>query len=206
MKLKNIQKKVIPKKVSDLVFKYWLPVATSILFVALLGISVFNLIYRTREIKDEIISSDIARLSKIFEKINKDCEILGFDYPKNNINFLNVAKFSGSEIGSMNLAYPSQWKGPYLKDNLEIQQKVYQVVKTNYGYFIVPGQGVILSDKKIIGEDIIFDKRTDIEKLTAKGGVLYNYGRPLAKKLQTSKSFWSNVADVNSYIHTSTLM
>ena len=205
MKLKTIQKKVIPKKRVDLIFKYWLPVLTSILFVALFGISIFNLIYRTKEIKNEIISSDISKLSTIFKEIDKDCHILGFDYPNTYINFLNVEKFVGSEVGSMNLTYPSQWKGPYSKDNFEIQNKVYQIVKTDLGLFIVPGNGVILSDGKIIGKDIIFDKDADIEKMADKDGSLYNNGRPLAAKLELRKSVMSEFADATSYLYTSTL-
>lgn len=188
----------IPKKFSNIVFSYWLPVLTTVLFVALLGISVFNLIYRTKTIRDEMISSDISRLSKIFKKINDDCRISGFDYQKNNIDFLNVERFSGSEVGPMNLVYPNNWKGPYLSDNLAIQNRVYQVAKTKHGYFLVPGESVVLSDGKTIGKDIKFEEHTNISAMTAKGGILYRNENPLAMKIEIDKGVLSKMIDRSS--------
>ena len=193
MKIQRLSAKM-PKKFSNIVFSYWLPVLTAVLFFALLGVSVFNLIYRTKVIRDEIISSDVKKLSEIFKKINNDCKISGFDYQKNNVDFLTVEKFTGSEIGPMNLVYPNNWKGPYLNDNLAIQNRVYQVAKTKHGYFLVPGDNVTLSDGKIIGKDIKFEEHTDVPSMISKGGALYRE-KPLALKIEISKSTFSKMVD-----------
>lgn len=191
----NIVRTRVSKKKSDLVFAYWLPVLTGILFFALFGIAVFNLIYRTKTIGNEIISHDVRQLVQIFKKIDHDCNIAGFDYQKNNIDYLNVGSFEGSEIGSLDLKYPSNWKGPYVKDNPTIQNKAYQVVQTRFGHFIVPGDGVKLSDGKIIGKDIVLNEKADVERMTAKGGPLNQGGASLAAKLEIGDNLFSSNVD-----------
>ena len=190
-------KGLVPKKIADMVFAYWLPVLTGTLFTALLIISIFNLMYRTKEIRDEIIASDVAKLTKIFRQIDKDCKITGFDYQKNYIDFLNVKGFEGSEVGAMNLMYPANWKGPYLKDNPTVQNKAYQVIKTKYGHFIAPGHAMVLSSGKVVGKDIILDENADIEKMASKGGPLFNDGVPLARKLNINHGFFSEKLDLD---------
>src|SRR5205085_10289622 len=115
------------------------------------GISLIDTMYRSKDDAGIIMACDIARLKDVFQKIHKDCVIIDFDAQKNPINFLNVAAFSGSEVGPMNLAHPEKWQGPYLHDNPTIYHIAYQVVSTKQGYFVTPGDGVTLPNKKIIG-------------------------------------------------------
>lgn len=110
------------------------------------------------------IVQDITKLKAVIEQINHDATIIGFDHQQNWINFLQIKKggFVGSEVGSINLAHPDKWNGPYMDDNPTIQNKEYMVVRTKQGYFITPGQGVTLPNGKTIGKDIILDEDADI--------------------------------------------
>jgi len=135
-----------------------------------------------------LIAQEVAQLKTIFEKIDASCGILGFDNEKNSIDFLTVISFVSSEIGSMNLKHPKGWQGPYLQDNPTIQGKYYQIVQTRTGYYIAPGDGVKLSNGKIIGKDIILNKDTDFLKLLSKNGDLRIRGKALAAKIELGKT------------------
>lgn len=155
----------------------------SVIFLLLLLSLSFMAFWRQTNIyKNKIIAEHIGVLSEIFKKINEQCGIINFGYQQNYIDFLNVESFVGSQIGSMNLKYPQHWQGPYLKENPTMQEKYYEIIYTYKGYFIVPGQGVQLTDGKIIGKDIIFSKDTDIEALI-KSEVLRDKEKNLAVKL-----------------------
>lgn len=160
-----------------------LVLVAALVIAGLIGVSIFHVMYRPRYIASAMIAQDVTQLHDIFKKIHNDCGIISFDYQKNNINFLNVKDFSGSEVGPMNLARPQGWQGPYLTDNLTIQGKEYQVVTTTNGHYIVPGDGVVLANGKEIGKDIILDEAADIDFLTRKDRPLTHQGAALAIKL-----------------------
>ena len=143
--------------------------------------------YQGSEIVGDIIDSDVKKLVVIFEQINNTCIISSFDYQKNPINFLNVERFTGSEVGPMNLVHPDKWEGPYVKDNLTVQSIEYQVVRTKFGYFITPGEGVVLPNGKIIGKDIILDESADILKMAGDENYLRYNNEPLAAQLSLKK-------------------
>lgn len=155
-------------------------VASGAVVISLLIVSVFHFIYRADDVIGATIADDVKQLANIFDRINKQCGILGFDNQQNPINFLNVGSFAGSEVGSMNLAYPDKWQGPYLKDNLAVQSIEYMIVKTTHGYFITPGNGIQLPTGRTVGKDLVLDEEADIPALMAsKKGLLFK-GRPLA--------------------------
>ncbi|MCL4360730.1 hypothetical protein M1446_00030 [Candidatus Dependentiae bacterium] len=130
----------------------------------------------------------LTHIKHIFEQIDKDCQIIGFEHDKNPINFFNVENFVGSEIGAMNLAYPNKWKGPYIEQNPTYQNKFYQVIKTaNNEYFIVPGDDVELPNGKVIGKDIIIEKNSDIEKMMEDPQQLFIGCKPAAVKLKLQR-------------------
>ena len=64
----------------------------------------------------------------------------------------------------------------------------YQIVSTRNGYFITPGDGVILPNKKVIGKDIIFDKNADIQKMMEDPHTLLYKDKPLAAHLDLGSS------------------
>lgn len=141
------------------------PIVTGIIVLTLVFITALNYYYRPKTYLADLIVKDLATLQDIFKKIDDRCKILGFDYQINPINFLNVGTFKSSEIGSMNLTYPTQWQGPYLNENPRVQGKEYQIVKTKKGLFITPGQGVQLPNGKTIGKDILLDENADIQSM-----------------------------------------
>jgi len=129
-----------------------------------------------------LIIQDIAQLKAIFEKIDNPCRIIDFDLQQNSINFLTIKKggFVGSELGSMNVALPKKWDGPYLQDNPTMDGKEYMVVRSTKGYFITPGNGVTLPNGKIIGKDIILDKDANIGCMMFEENALSYKKTPLA--------------------------
>lgn len=144
--------------------------------------------YESKTNKAQIITHDLKVIHETLKKIHADCEISGFTQEKNPLTFFNVIKFTGSEVGTLNLVNPSRWKGPYIKDNPSIQGIEYQVIRTKDGLFIVPGEGVKLPNGKIIGKDIILDKTTMVEKMLHKEDVLCYKGYCCAKKLNLGSS------------------
>ena len=154
---------------------------------AFIGLSRKDMVYRWYQVTARDITQDLNTLQVVFNKINKSCVISGFDNVKNQINFLTVKAFVGSEVGSMNLEKPSGWQGPYMQDNLTVQGKEYQVVHAKDGYFILPGDGVILPTRKVMGKDINVDETTEVQPLLATE-LMYK-DKPLAVKLNIG---WQN--------------
>ncbi|MGC2310430.1 MAG: hypothetical protein WA432_02310 [Candidatus Babeliaceae bacterium] len=157
------------------------------ILILLLGISFYNVFYQEKGLTDVLIAEHIKKLSEIFKKIDDVCGIIDFDHDKNYIDFLNVKSFSGSEVGSMNLKHPEKWQGPYLPENLTMQEQPYMIVKTKKGFFIVPGEGVKLANGKIIGKDMVFTHDTDIAKLMFDTNALLFNDQPLAAPVLLKK-------------------
>jgi hypothetical protein len=171
----------------SLMNRYKYAFLASVIFGFLFLLAVGQLLYQARTIADHVIADDIQRLGKIFATINDECKITGFEHQKNDIDFLNVEKFTGSKIGPMNLAAPQHWHGPYMKENPTVQEKPYQIVRTMKGYYITPGQGVQLSNKKVIGKDIILDENVDMDALLQDPQALQFKGKPLAVHISVNE-------------------
>jgi hypothetical protein len=170
-----------------------IPALTAILFVFLVGISLYIMLYDVTISSDVVIVKDVKDLVEIFQKIDKKCKILDFEHQKICINFLTVKGFASSEVGSIDLAYPTNWEGPYVQDNPEIQGKEYQIVRTKKGYFITPGDGVKLSNGKVVGKDIVLDEKADIAKMMQDPKFLNFNGKPLAAPLPIGSRRFSKV-------------
>lgn len=153
--------------------------------LALLMLATVGLWYQYKDDTGKIIAQDVQLLGTIFDQIDREAGILGFDYEKNPINFLTIKHggFVSSEVGPMNLAHPDRWQGPYLERNLSIQDKEYEVVSNRGGYYILPGAGVTLPNGLTIGQTLTITYQTDIEELIQHGNVLNYDGSPLARKI-----------------------
>lgn len=162
----------------------YVPKALVLIFVFFIAISVYDALYQYKEDTGIMLATDIEKLATIFKKIDDTAGILSFDYQKNPINFLTIKAdgFVSSEVGPVNLVHPKKWQGPYVQHNPVMQGKEYQIVSTKKGYFIVPGEGVVLPSKKIIGKDILFDENADIQELVRNGELMFE-GKPLAKEI-----------------------
>ncbi len=152
---------------------------SSALLTGLFFLTWYQFTKEARIIINQVIVGDITQLKAIFDKIDTECGILGFDHEKNYIDFLTVKSFVSSEVGAMNLIMPEKWQGPYVQDNPTIQSKKYEIVLTKKGYYIVPGTGVQLSNGKIMGKDIIITSTTDIDELINEQDGLHYQGKAL---------------------------
>src|SRR5476649_2712596 len=108
-----------------LLYGYLTPLFTMAIFVVFIILSIVGFWYRYRADVGILIANDIEQLSSIFERIEKSCEILEFNYQQNHIDFLTIKKggFVGSELGSMNMGHPENWDRPYLMENPTMQEK-----------------------------------------------------------------------------------
>lgn len=166
----------------------WYPIISIAIIVGLIAFSVVT--FRSRKMRDRgvMLAQDIARLSCIFAQIDATAGIAGFDFPKNELNFLNIKKdgFVGSEVGSMNLIRPARWEGPYVNEVSSLQEQNYMIMRTKQGYFITPRDGVKLPSGKVVGKDIILDENSDIESMMQDNSLLAHNGSPLAAKINIS--------------------
>ena len=141
---------------------------------------------------DSIIVQDLKTLQKIFKKIDQNCKIVGFDHVKNYVDFLTVKEFIGSQVGSMNIINPKNWKGPYLKYNPTVDGKQYLILKNKDGYYIVPDDGVVLSNGKKIGTDIVLDEKSDMEALLSDKNSLKSLNGEIVAKISIGGSYLKN--------------
>ncbi|MDR3647295.1 MAG: hypothetical protein P4L22_07165 [Candidatus Babeliales bacterium] len=160
-----------------------IPISTGFLLAILFSITVGVLLYYSPQYVDNLIVRDIAKLESIFKNIGQDCIILNFEHDKNYIDFLNVEKFVGNEVGSIILEHPNKWQGPYAPFNPRVQDKLYQIVQGSKGYYIVPGDGVRLSNGKVIGRDLLFTSSTNVENMLKDKKALLSKGGPLGAKV-----------------------
>jgi hypothetical protein len=196
-------KRVISKKISK---KSVLPWIVGPIFVTFFLISVITLWRSSRMSFDEVAHQDIMHLQDIFKQIQKDCYIVDFEHVINHIDFLNIQSFTDKKVGSMELAFPKRWKGPYLKKNLRVQNKLYAVLKNKQGYFIVPGYGVRLANGKVIGKTLILDQNSDMKQLMKDEQGLDSENGVLAARIKIGsramKNMTSKKIDILSAIDT----
>lgn len=162
-------------------------------FITLFFLSMFMLFRQSAQVSDSVILHDVEHLHKIFETINTDCKIIDFEHEKNYIDFLTVEKFVGSEVGAMNLAYPQNWKGPYVKDNPTVQEQQYIILKNKAGYYLVPGDGVTLANGKTVGKDFVLNEKSDMETLMKDEQALKSSQGALAAKITVGGSYFKQV-------------
>lgn len=163
--------------------RYAKAIIIGIVIFTVFGLTIYQFYKQAWVSTDRIMADHIEQLVGILKSIDETAGIGTINHERNYIDFLNVRSFSGSEVGALNLIRPGQWKGPYLVTNLTMQGKLYEIVKTKEGYYIVPGEGVKLSNKKVIGKDIKFTFDSDIEAFVNNKVGLEFDGRPLAARL-----------------------
>ena len=162
--------------------------AAILLFLILSVVSVYKLYQNSSASSDVVISGQVQKLQEIFQNIHKNCGIVDFEHERNYIDFLTIESFVGSEVGSMNLLYPKEWAGPYVEDNPTIQEKQYIVLRNKSGYFIVPDNGVKLTNGTVVGTDFVLDYETDMEQAMMSEDQLKSPSGTLAAKLDVGKN------------------
>ncbi len=168
----------------------WYQILSIGIILGLIGFSIIT--FRSRKKRDTgaLLAQDIQYLADVFKEINETAGIAGFDFQKNEINFLNIKKngFVGSEVGSMNLVDPQKWQGPYIRPISQLQEQNYMIVRTKDGYFITPRDGVTLPNGKVIGTDVVLDENTNIIQLMQPDGPLWHEGNALAAPVATQSA------------------
>ncbi|MFA6065583.1 MAG: hypothetical protein WC707_00160 [Candidatus Babeliaceae bacterium] len=172
---------------------YIFPAISAAVLCGLFIFTLYQLFTTKKTINDQLIAQQVHELASIFKRINDTCHITKFKHEKNYIDFLNTRAFEGSEVGPMVVMFPKKWQGPYLHDNFTIQDQYYQILNTKYGYFIVPGDGVKLSNNKIIGKDIILNHDTDIPAMINDKNMLLFENKPLAAPIDVKTSVITGV-------------
>lgn len=168
--------------------KWWIQLLLAIISLVVIVAVTRYFVFQAKRIGDRQIAQDISQLSDIFNQINQTCKILEFKNKKESINFLTVKEFSGSLLGSMLLREPNNWQGPYLDENLTIEGREYQIIRAKNGYYILPGDGVSLSNEQIINKTLNINKYTDIENLMKDPKYLLSEGKPLAAYVNMSQN------------------
>lgn len=121
---------------------------------------VFKRIHKTHSPKEEFLIA-----ANIIRSIDNDCKIIKLIGNNNPVNFFNIKEFSGNTIGSIQIADPLKWHGPYLDYIPSYNDVPLSLVNTASGLYIVPGNGTLLENGKIMGTDIIIDQNTNMDEI-----------------------------------------
>jgi hypothetical protein len=190
--MENIDKKVETNVMPYLTFfKKYFTIFSASLLTILLFIFIFRIINEKPYHLAAIIKSDLDQIEKALTEIDTQCDILQLTSDRVPVDFLNIIKFEGSTVCGINLAFSNRWKGPYLKRNPMLQGKFYELIKTKYGYYLIPGNKVTLPNGYIVGKDFSIDTNTQIDNLTKPNGYLNYRGTPLARKIKFIIGDWS---------------
>lgn len=167
-------------------------------------IFVVRVFYGRPMVVASIIEDDLKIISLALDKIDAKCNILTLEDDHSEIDFLNVEKFSGSQVGPIGLAYPDKWEGPYLQVNPSLQGIFYEIVKAKDGVFVVPGRGVRLPNGLVVGKAFTITPAIEVGPMLKPGGALMYENTPLAVPLVFKIGDWdtwhfreSTVKDLN---------
>lgn len=169
--------------------KYFSVFSVSLLTL-LLFIFVFKIVQERPYHLAAVIKSDLDQLERKLTDIDTTCNILSIASERIHLDFLNVVKFEGSTVGSINLAYPDKWKGPYLGRNSTLSGHFYEMIRVKEGYFIVPGYGVKLPNGYIVGKDFVITFNTVVSDMLKPNGFFNYRGEQLARKIRFIIGDW----------------
>ena len=135
----------------------------SVTLLSLLALMFFVRMYNSKpQYLASIIKDDLLMINHALMRIDKECTIVSIRSDSAIVDFLTVQKFIGSVVGCINLAYPENWKGPYLQVTPNYKAKPYAIVKARDGFFIIPGNGTELPNGRIVGKDIIINEKINL--------------------------------------------
>ena len=178
-------------------FRKYFVVFSSTLLTLMLLVALFKVYYNKPYFTASLINNDIKIVHEALHTIDKKCNILRFNSRRVILDFFTVRTFDGSVIGGVSLAYPKKWQEPVLHNNPIIQQKFYEVVRAQDGFFVVPGEGVELPTGLVMGKDLVIKRQTQVEPMLKPNGKLFFKGIELAKKIQFKIGDWDPVIQIN---------
>lgn len=175
----------------ELFFKKYFVIFSSTFLAFFLFLIIFRVFYNKPYYLVSVVKDDLTQINKILTDIDTDCNILSIKNKVNYIDFLNVEKFAGSAVGSLNLAYPEKWKGPYLRINPSLYGRFYELVRNKEGFFVLPGNGVRLPNGYVVGRDFDVTKSgVSILEMLKPGGYLNYKGTPLGLLIKFKIGDW----------------
>lgn len=173
-------------------FNRYFSVIGAVFFSLIFVVFMIRFFYSRPRIVASIIEDDLKLIVLALDKIDARCSILGFEDDYNEVDFLNIGSFVGSQVGPMSLAYPRKWEGPYLRVNPSLQGIFYEVVRAKDGFFVVPGRGTKLPSGLVVGKDFKITPETSVSNLIEEGGPL-KYGNSfLVEKLIFEIGDWGH--------------
>lgn len=171
----------------------WYALIVAIVFVAICTSVVIKFLSQARAANDELIAEHVNKLQQIFKRINESCKITAFRHTKDHIDFLNVISFAGTVIGPLNVLEPENWQGPYVDESITIDGKEYMLLATKTGLYIVPGDGVKLSNGKTIGKTLILSPKSNIERMIRDPQALMSNNKPLAASVEMHQNVFDEL-------------
>ncbi len=150
----------------------YFPYISGMLFLFLIIMFIGINRFEQKKVLLEVIQEDLQEIIHDLVDIDVSCNILSITQNNCVIDFLTISSFKGSMVGELQVAYPERWKGPYRKKNHTVQGRLYEIVKLKDCYAVVPGVGVCLPNKKIMGKDIICNETVLAETLFGQQGSL----------------------------------
>jgi len=171
-------------------FKRYFPFVSAVFFLFILSVFLIRFFYSRPRIIASIIEDDIKVITLALKKIDERCNILSIENSHNEIDFLNVEKFTGSQVGPLALGYPKRWQGPYLRINPTLQGQLYEIVRGADGFFVMPGRGVLLPNGAVVGKDFIITPKTYVSDLLKEGAPLRYANHNFAVKLEFKIGDW----------------
>ena len=177
-------------------FFHYFPLMSASVIGILLLLFIHQIILERPYLYTAIIQSDLEKISRSLNQIDKKCTILDIKSDRTVLNFLNVEKFNGNEIGGIELQNPEHWHGPYALENPMIQSHCYELVRCRDGFYIVPGIGVRLPSGKIMGKDIVVNEQVNGAELLSKGQPLNYEGYLLARELMLGQEIKPTTAEL----------
>jgi hypothetical protein len=152
------------------------------LFALLCTVAVMQHLRHSRTLVSQLISNDVTHLASMLTQIDEQCGIKHVSYDTTLIDFLTVRSFVGNAIGTIELAHPEKWQGPYRYENPTIQGKHYRIVKLKDCLCVAPGEGVILSDGSIVGKQAKIESSMSYKTVIADKHLWYS-DKPLVVPL-----------------------
>lgn len=178
------------KNKSTLSKQTWFALISGLVIVAIALYAGYTFFRERTVLSGSIIHRNVSSIVEILRRVDTSCDILSIRSGRNPIDFLQVEKFVGSEIGPLNLAHPDNWEGPYVQDNYIYDSRPFDLVATKRGFYVVPGHGSRLPNGSIMGKDVLLTYRSNIDKFLQPGGSLHFNNQAFAQKLDFVVGDW----------------
>ena len=151
----------------------------SIILIALITLCTMHFVVRAPQWQVSVVQTDLHRIASALRALDTDCYITDMRVGLHPVSVLTRRSLADGPF-YIELKESKNWKGPYLKNSPTLQDKPYQLLKTNKSLFVVPGEGVELPSGLVVGTDIEWHADTDVTALTRSGGSLFYKSGPVA--------------------------